>query len=63
MALFILNKKAGGTEVEKVIELLMDEEFDLFDIRFYLYSIDQCVRISQDVTKQAVSYYRDLQDK
>ena len=32
--LCILNTKAGGPEVQEAIELLMDEEFYLSDLRF-----------------------------
>ena len=63
VALYILNTKAGVTEVQDVIEFLMYEEFDLFDFSFYLHNIDQCVLISEDVAKQAVSKYCRLQDK
>ena len=55
VALCILNKKAGDTEVQEVIELLMEEKFDLSGFRFCLHRIDQCVRIYEDVAKQAVS--------
>ena len=58
-----LNTKYGGTEVQEVIELLMDEEFDLSDFRFYLANIDQCFRISEDAVRQTVSKYFRLQDK
>ena len=63
VALFIFNTKAGGTEFQNVIDVLMEENFDLSDFRFYLHNIDQCVRISEDVAKQAVSKYCRLQDK
>ena len=63
VALYIFKKNAGGTEVQEVIELLMGEELDLSDFRFYLQNIDQCVRISEDFAEQAVSKYFCLQDK